>query len=168
MEFTNNNANLWIPWKISYFYFGTPVFPQAGDKYIFKTKKPFFTGDYFSIKTKSSRTDLGIAKNQLSNISVVPNPYVGYASWEPKTIYATGRGDRKIDFTNLPQKCTIRIYTISGALVKTLEKESSAANGALSWNLVSEDGTDVAYGLYIYHVDAPGVGTHIGKFALIK
>ncbi len=168
LEFTNNNANLWIPWKISYFYFGTPVFPQAGDKYIFKTKKPFFTGDYFSIKTKSSRTDLGIAKNQLSNISVVPNPYVGYASWEPKTIYATGRGDRKIDFINLPQKCTIRIYTISGALVKTLEKESSAANGALSWNLVSEDGTDVAYGLYIYHVDAPGVGTHIGKFALIK
>ena len=168
LEFTNNNTSLWLPWKISYFYIGTPVLPLAGDKYIFKTKKPFFTGDYFTISTKSSRTDVGLAKNQMDKIDVVPNPYVGYASWEPKTIYATGRGDRKIDFVNLPQKCTIRIYTINGALVKTLTKDSGAMNGAVSWNLVSEDGTDVAYGLYIYHVDAPNVGSHIGKFALIK
>jgi hypothetical protein len=27
---------------------------------------------------------------------------------------------------------------------------------------------DAAYGVYIYHVDAPNVGEHIGKFALIK
>ena len=104
----------------------------------------------------------------MSNISVVPNPYVGYSSWEPKNTYASGRGDRKIDFINLPQQCTIRIYTVSGSLVKTLIKESGATNGALSWNLISEDGTDVAYGLYIYHVDAPTAGTYIGKFALIK
>ncbi len=168
LEFTNNNANLWLPWKISYFYMDTLSLPKAGDKYIFKTKRPFFTGDYFSFKTKSSRTDLDLTKSQMSNISVVPNPYVGYSSWEPKNTYASGRGDRKIDFINLPQQCTIRIYTVSGSLVKTLIKESGATNGALSWNLISEDGTDVAYGLYIYHVDAPTAGTYIGKFALIK
>jgi hypothetical protein len=168
LEFTNNNADLWIPWKISYFYLDTLSLPKAGDKFIFKTKRPFFTGDYFSIKTKASRTDVGLAKDQLSGISVVPNPYVGYASWEPKNTYASGRGDRKIDFVNLPQQCTIRIYTVAGSLVKTLVKESAATNGSLSWNLISEDGTDVAYGLYIFHVDAPNVGTYIGKFALIK
>jgi hypothetical protein len=26
----------------------------------------------------------------------------------------------------------------------------------------------VASGMYIYHVDAPGIGTKIGKFAVIK
>jgi len=27
---------------------------------------------------------------------------------------------------------------------------------------------DIAYGIYLYHVDAPGVGEHIDKFAVIK
>ena len=57
---------------------------------------------------------------------------------------------------------------MNGALVKTLEKNTSPTNGALSWNLVSEDGMDVAFGVYVYHVEAPGIGEHIGKFALIK
>ena len=52
--------------------------------------------------------------------------------------------------------------------MKTLEKDTVPTNGALSWNLVSEDGMDVAYGIYVYHVDAPEIGEHIGKFALIK
>ena len=74
----------------------------------------------------------------------------------------------KIDFINLPADCEIKIYTIEGSLVKTLNKVSGPEDGTVSWNLVSEDGMDVAYGLYIYHVDAPDVGEHIGKFALIK
>ena len=52
--------------------------------------------------------------------------------------------------------------------IKTLYKDSSPNDGSVSWNLVTDDGMDVAYGLYIYHVDAPRVGTHIGKFAIIK
>ena len=28
--------------------------------------------------------------------------------------------------------------------------------------------TTVAYGIYLYHVDAPGVGQHVGRFAVIK
>ena len=41
-------------------------------------------------------------------------------------------------------------------------------NGAASWDLTTKDGLNVAYGVYIYHVDAPGIGTHIDKFAIIK
>jgi hypothetical protein len=62
----------------------------------------------------------------------------------------------------------VRIYTIAGALVKTLNKDTSPMDGSLPWDLVSDDGMDVAYGLYIYHVDAPGIGEHIGKFAVVK
>jgi hypothetical protein len=104
----------------------------------------------------------------LNLISVVPNPYISTAKWEPKSIYGTGRGDRKIDFINLPNHCTIRIYSLAGGLVKTLYKDNGLSNGALSWNLVSDDGTEVAFGLYIYHVDAGDMGKYIGKFALIK
>jgi len=34
--------------------------------------------------------------------------------------------------------------------------------------LVSKDGMDIAYGLYIYHIDAPDIGEKISKFAVIK
>jgi hypothetical protein len=47
----------------------------------------------------------------------------------------SGRGERRIDFINLPEKCTVRIFTINGALVKTLDKDTAPTNGALSWNL---------------------------------
>jgi hypothetical protein len=73
-----------------------------------------------------------------------------------------------IQFKHLPANCTVRVYTVTGALVKTLSKSSSPSDGSLSWDLVSDDGMDIAYGLYIYHVDAPGIGAFIGKFAVVK
>lgn len=142
--------------------------PVEGDKFLIKTTKQFAEGDYFEFTTRSARVDFNSAKSQLDNIAVVPNPYIATAAWERRTLYQTGRGDRKIDFIKLPAVCTIRIYTITGALVKTLYKNSTADNGSLSWDLISDDGMEIAYGLYIYHVDAPNIGEHIGKFAVIK
>jgi hypothetical protein len=55
-----------------------------------------------------------------------------------------------------------------GALVQTLEHDATVDNGQEPWNLVSKDGMDIAYGVYIYHVDAPGIGERIDKFAIIK
>ena len=45
---------------------------------------------------------------------------------------------------------------------------SGSTDGYVAWDLRSKDNLDVAPGLYIYHVDADQVGTHIGKFAIIK
>ena len=111
--------------------------------------------------------DLSKAKTDLDNIAVVPNPYVGAASWE-KFSTEVGRGERKIYFTHLPNECTIRIYTISGKLVNTIEHSSTIADGQESWDLVSRDAMDIAYGVYIFHVDAPGIGEKIGRFAIVK
>jgi hypothetical protein len=159
-----------IVYKVSYGrpFGGTVAYPQAGDRFVIKTRKPFFTGDYFSFRTHQARTDNDAAKNQLSDITVVPNPYIATAVWEPRSLYTTGRGDRKIEFKKLPAKCTVRIYTVAGALVKTLYKDSSPMDGSLAWNLVSDDGMDIAYGLYVFHVQAEGIGEHIGKFAVVK
>lgn len=159
-----------ITYKVSYGrpFGGTVTYPEAGDRFVIKTRKPFFSGDYFSFRTHQARTDNDAAKNQLGDITVVPNPYIATAVWEPRSLYTTGRGDRKIEFKKLPAKCTVRIYTVSGALVKTLYKDSSPLDGSLAWNLVSDDGMDIAYGLYVYHVQADGVGEHIGKFAVVK
>ncbi len=147
---------------------GEPKAPAAGDIYRLVVSKPFRHSESFEFKVRGARVDLQHAQNTLSNIAVVPNPYVGAASWEPRNPFQFGRGERRIYFINLPAKCTIRIYTIRGYLVQTLAHEAPAENGAEAWDLVSKDGMNIAYGIYIYHVEAPAVGTQIGKFAVIK
>ncbi|MEG8947119.1 hypothetical protein [Rosettibacter firmus] len=141
--------------------------PEFGDVYKLVTKKPFRKGEYFEFTTKAPQFDQAKAKNDLDKIAVVPNPYVGAASWEPATV-EVGRGERLIYFINLPRQCTIRIYTISGKHVKTIEHNSSIDNGQEAWNLISKDGMEISYGVYVYHVDAPGIGEKIDKFAVIK
>ncbi len=165
-------ANVRFAWNITYNSpldpNATPEPPKAGDKYIITTTKPFKTGDKFVVTSKAATSDNELAKSQLSKIDVVPNPYLGAAAWEKRNLNTTGRGERKIDFINLPQKCTIRIYTLSGQLIKTLHKDSGYLDGTVSWNLITDDGMEAAYGVYVYHVEAPGIGEYIGKFALIK
>ena len=167
-----NTTNVRFAWNLSYGFpidpNETPVQPVNGDKFQISTRKQFKTGDYFSYSTVPVLVDKTQAQNELSKIDVVPNPYLGAATWEKRNLNSSGRGERKIDFINLPAQCTVRIYTIAGALIKTLTKDSAFSDGSLSWNLVTEDGMDAAYGVYLYHVDAPEVGEHIGKFALIK
>ncbi len=142
--------------------------PQAGDVLTISTQKPFRTGEAFQFKIRSPQTDLKKAKSDLDKVAVVPNPYVGAASWEPANLFRAGRGERRIFFVNLPARCTIRVYTVRGALVQTIEHDASVENGQESWNLVTKDGMDLAYGVYIFHVDAPGIGEKIDKFAIIK
>ena len=104
----------------------------------------------------------------MDKIAVVPNPYPGAASWEPATT-SVGRGVRRIYFINLPAVCTINIYTISGNLVQTLHHNTNnLKNGQEPWNLVSRDGMDIAFGVYIYHVQTPDGKEKLVRFAIIK
>ncbi len=163
---SNYNLTYKMAWSRG-FGVNTPA-PQAGDRYVFRTTRPYAQGDYFEFRTRQARSDTLRAKTELSGIDVVPNPYIGTASWERRTLYTTGRGDRKIEFIRLPARCTVRIFTVAGQLVKTLYKDTNAADGSLAWDLISDDGMDISYGLYVYHVEAPGIGDHVGKFAVIK
>ena len=67
----------------------------------------------------------------------------------------------------MPQASTIRIYTVRGDLVRTLKQDGSD-DGMVPWDLRTKDNLDVAPGLYLFHVDAPGVGTYVGKLAIVK
>jgi len=141
--------------------------PQPGDVFRIVTKTPFRTGEYVEFVTKAPGYDAPKAEGDLDNVAVVPNPYTGAASWEPATT-SVGRGERRIYFVHLPAKCTIRIYTISGKLVDTIEHNSTIDDGEEPWDLVSKDGMDIAFGIYVYHVDAPDIGEKIDRFAIIK
>jgi hypothetical protein len=147
---------------------GPIVPPRLGDKYELKLNKPFGAGDVFVFTARGEHVDptraAGVADTRPY---VVPNPYVGSASFEPQHFAISGRGERRMEFRNLPQRCTIRIYTVRGELVQTLRQDGSNA-GFVAWNLRTKDNLDVAPGLYIYQVDGGSVGSNTGKFAIIK
>lgn len=142
--------------------------PQAGDTAYIFIDKPFLASDIYQFTTVPSHIDEDQAKNDMKNIYVVPNPYLGGVPWEGKNIFANGRGPREIQFRKLPAKCTIRIYTINGELVKKLDHDTTIDDGSESWDLLTKDNLAAAYGVYVFHVDAPGVGEHVGKFAIVK
>ncbi len=112
----------------------------------------------------------------VGKVAVVPNPYMGnedYTAYQPPwESPPAGRvwmeQDRKIQFINLPQNCTIKIFTISGELVKTLE-HNDPKRGYEEWNLVSQVGQAIASDIYLFVVkDKKNGNVQVGKFVVIK
>ncbi len=146
-----------------------PVAPAAGDVYFIATTRPFTAEDVYSFRTTAARVDEAQAANVLDRIRVVPNPYVVTNLIEPLDLQnPRDRGERRLYFDLLPQKCTIRIFTVTGELVDMIEHETAIDNGQAFWNLTTRDNFPLAYGVYIYHVDAGTLGQKIGRFAVIK
>ncbi len=147
---------------------GPVVTPQLGDQFDLRMKLPFNAQDQFAFKTTGQRIDGGKAKSDFSQQPyVVPNPYVGAASFEPEKFAISGRGERRVEFRGIPHASTIRIYTVKGDLVQTLRHDGSN-DGMVPWNLRTKDNMDAAPGLYIFHVDGNETGKYVGKFAIIK
>lgn len=134
-----------------------------------KSYKPDANGNppVFSFSTSdiAVRTgDLPTAKSALDLIRVVPNPYYG-RSGAGRGVYEISQVDTRVKITNLPQKCTIRIFTLNGVLVRTFRKDSEEPDQ--EWDLKNEYGVPIASGPYIIHIDAPGIGQKIVKFFAI-
>jgi hypothetical protein len=144
--------------------------PNVGDVFTVVTRKPFSSRDAYAFSTTASAVDTDAAREQLDAIRVVPNPYVAAASWErplPPTV-TSGRGERRVDFIHLPAGSRVRIFDVRGALIRELVHDSPIDDGTVSWDLRTRENLETAYGVYFYHVDAPGVGERTGRLALIK
>ncbi|MBN2090479.1 T9SS type A sorting domain-containing protein [candidate division KSB1 bacterium] len=115
----------------------------------------------FSFRIQGKETGVvSDAKQRLNIINVYPNPYLAHNVIE-KQLH-----EEQVVFFNLPEKCTIRIFTISGQLVRTIEHNDPTSITA-SWNLRNENYLPVASGLYVAHIEAPGIGTKILKMAIV-
>jgi hypothetical protein len=143
-----------------------PVYPAQGNIFEFRATKPFQAGDLYRFTTTVARYEPASVQSQLDRIYVVPNPYVVYSDLETPGSTSTKRGQNVLQFRNLPPRCTIRIYTLTGELVDTIHKDDALSYA--TWNILSYEGQRLAYGVYIFHVDVPGVGEKIGRFGLIK
>ncbi|MEW6556769.1 MAG: carboxypeptidase regulatory-like domain-containing protein, partial [Elusimicrobiota bacterium] len=87
-----------------------------------------------------------------------PNPY------NPRAGKVTFFGSGVV-----PNDTKIRIYTVSGDLVKTVNTTTTDSQGqpVLEWDGKNEDGDMVVSGVYIYVSESPKEKAH-GKFTVIK
>ena len=152
----------------------SPTFipPAAGDTFWIRMHIPFTPQDTLWFATVNPQNVQQTRTRDLKAVRVVPNPYVATSLYEvrdPNLQY--GRGPRELHFINLPPECTIRIFTLSGELVTTLEHHKAPTDPTATietWNLQSREGLEVASGLYIYHITTPDGASVTGKLAILK
>lgn len=141
--------------------------PTLGDDFTGRVTTPLTPNDVFVFSTSGEKVGAAGAAAATNAPYVVPNPYVGAASFEPGRFATSGRGERRLEFRAVPRGATVRIYTVRGELVRTLRHDGSL-DGYVAWDLRTKDNLDVAPGLYVFQVEAPGSDPTIGKFAVIK
>ncbi|MCD4691537.1 MAG: hypothetical protein K8R79_01375 [Calditrichales bacterium] len=146
----------------------TSVPPVSGDKAQIKTIKPFAVSDKYIVETTAFSVKGKLENSDLDKIAVVPNPYVIHTEYEQKSMYTGGNPERKIQFINLPEECVIRIFDLRGRLLRKIEHNSPIEKGIEFWDLKTTEGETVAYGIYIFHIEAPEIGEMIGRFGIIR
>ena len=103
----------------------------------------------------------------MSKVKVVPNPYIVRSGFKETEFL------RKVRFTNLPGKCKIKIFTLTGELVTELDHESETS-GNKWWDMRTVNNQEIAPGLYLYHIRQIHQGTgetvedKVGKFAVVR
>ncbi len=98
----------------------------------------------------SNTVSIDIIQDEIE-VVICPNPYI-----------AGENVSEKITFSNLSQKETIRIYTISGKLIKTIEYEYMIGGGSTEWDI-----SGISSGIYFYTIISPE-GKKTGKVSIIK
>jgi len=127
----------------------------GNQEYLNKNKWfPLYTLSSKGYAAEKNRHD--IAVNALDIVRAVPNPYYAYSSYE------SNRLDNRIKITNLPQSCTIGIYTIDGTLIRQFKKDNSLTY--IEWDLKNFANIPISSGAYLIHVNAPGIGEKVVKW----
>ncbi|MCE3296275.1 MAG: hypothetical protein K0R65_1989, partial [Crocinitomicaceae bacterium] len=116
--------------------------------------RPMYSWSMEGLATTTS--DSQRLKEALDLINVVPNPYYAFSEYERTRL------DTRVKITNLPDQCTVKIYNISGKLIRTFKKDSPVTS--LDWDMKNQKGIPIASGVYLIHVEVPGAGERILKF----
>ena len=140
--------------------------PEPGDIFHIKSNRPFRATDTYEFEITEA-IDFDQDAVDMDMIKVVPNPYRATNEMEPKVRQGLHQR-RRIMFTHIPAQCTITIFSLNGYVVNQIQVDNPPSDGKVLWDMQTSEGLEIAYGLYIYKVEAPGVGEKIGKFAVIK
>lgn len=141
--------------------------PASGNVFSAEIEKPVDLSlkDAWTFSIAGSSVSRDKIRESISNIKVVPNPYIVSSLYEPEFGELRREPLRQIQFINLPNMCTIHIFSVAADLVKMLHHDS--ASGTENWDLKADGGREIAPGIYIYVVKADGI-EYKSRFAIIK
>jgi hypothetical protein len=126
------------------------------------------------------------SSKDMDDIYVVPNPYIGQSKFDGKRSNdEKGDKSRRIWFVNVPEKCKIKIFTLAGDLVDTIDHNGSynediisiskaaasaySPSGLATWDLLSKHNQIIAPGVYLFSVkNLDNDEIKVGKFVIIK
>lgn len=164
--------NVWFVWNLDDVSDGTidevagenNVGPEKGTVLRIYTNKTNQVADEFTITApKQASSD---PKEDVKMINVFPNPYMGRHELEgtdsvlPLPKYVT--------FNHLPtsQDVYFKVFNVSGTMVANFQK--STTTQYQKWNMRNSNDFPLASGVYVIHIDMPGLGTSkVLKFAMV-
>jgi len=114
------------------------------------------TFEFSTSSISAAKNDVKQGSAALDKINIVPNPYYGYSEYESTQL------DNTVKITNLPARCIISIYTPNGYLIRRFDKDNDQPY--ITWDLKNTYGVSIASGIYIIHVNAPGLGEKVVKW----
>jgi hypothetical protein len=168
-----NNRDRWIATIFSLDFSNLPDNLPTSGTYRVDFERPFYYTDSITFTVNmNEQVNKVILENTLENIRVVPNPYIVSSLFEPP--YPLNRsGDlnqpRRLMFTHVPAKCTIKIFTVSGVFIDEIQVDNEPQNGIIHWDMLTREGLEIAPGIYLYHVKTQLTGKEkMGKIAIIK
>jgi hypothetical protein len=104
-------------------------------------------------------------QDNLYRVYAVPNPYRTGGSRLTTQNYHNFP-DEMIRFVNVPENCSIKIYTVSGDLVWESEHHSLAGN--IQWDTRNRGGEEVTSGVYIYRIEDLNGNQVFGRLVVIR
>jgi hypothetical protein len=129
------------------YFYAVVAFDSSGNE---SGKTNLYPEPVYAIRPPSTKLD----------VKVAPNPFKRVSGW-------TTPGDEyKLMFFNLPQKCTIRIFTVSGNLVRVIE-HNNPNSGCEFWDQFTDSRMRVASGIYLYSVESD-VGSAKGTILIVR
>jgi hypothetical protein len=100
-------------------------------------------------------------RTDLARVHTVPDPYYVTNGYE------TDPRNKVIKFVNLPADAIIRIYSLSGVLVRVIEHHSTVFGGAEDWDVTNRGGRLVANGVYFYAIEANDA-RRVGRMTIVS
>ncbi len=147
---------------------GMPV-PETEVRFKIRVKKPYrfyktmdnsqnYDNPRYTFNTDAVYTEVSteFGTKALDMINIVPNPYYAYSDYENTNI------ENKVKITNLPVRCDISIYTIDGTLTRRIKKDDDGTD--VVWDMKNDAKVPIASGVYLIHVNAPGLGEKVIKW----
>jgi hypothetical protein len=112
----------------------------------------------------------------LPPVYIYPNPYRINENYRSRAFEGYGQLDksddrvRAIHFVNLPPKCTIRILTLDGDLVRQIDHDVDPSNPLSNhdkWDMISRNTQAIVSGIYYWTVEGSDGKVQIGKLVVI-